>query len=414
MTSVATAQGTIPLPPPATRADLFTLLAEACELEHGLACAYLYAAFSLKQDASEGGLTTRQLSLTRQWAGQIFFVAAQEMLHLAQAWNLLVAAGGAPYYLRPNFPQNSKYYPLHLPLTLRPFSVETLSGFVAYEKPAAMSTEHAKLLDSLSRLKPPNGRPVPYLSIAQLYDRILEGFETLPDVFVADPARQTGRETADFPDLVPVTDLDSARRAIARSRFQGEGVGSDRQDCHFGVFMAILKALMDEQRADKKWQPARDAESNPTVLSLASSGAPDATPITHGYSRDVAVMFDSAYSLMLQMLSYAFSSSGKTAQAMGKEAIRLMPTVVKPLGEALMLLPSGEKSDSRRAGPGFGLTRHVLLPDDPSVAMKLSCERLTELANTCEDLGGRAEAPRHLKDAGSRLRLAAHVLKTSS
>jgi hypothetical protein len=412
MTSAAATHGTLPLPPPASRADLFTLLAEACELEHGLACSYLYAAFSLKQDASEG-LTTRQLSLTRQWAGQIFFVAAQEMLHLAQAWNLLVAAGGAPYYLRPNFPQSSKYYPLHLPLSLRPFSVDTLSGFAAYEKPADVSPEHAKLLNGLSRLKPPDGGEVPYHSIAELYDRILEGFETLPDVFVADPARQTGRDTADFPDLVPVTDLDSARRAIARIRFQGEGVASDRFDCHFGMFMAILKTVLELQRQEKGFEPARAIEANPTVLPLGSSGAPNATQITHPFSRDVAMLFDDIYALMLRMLSYAFSASGKLAQVLGKQAIRLMPTAVKPLGEALMLLPSDSPSEKHRAGPGFGLTRHVLFPDDPAIAAKLSCERLLELAKTCEGLAAHPEAPRHLKDIGGRLRLAENAIKTS-
>jgi hypothetical protein len=414
MTSAANAHGTLSLPPPASRADLLSLLAEACELEHGLACSYLYAAFSLKQDASEGGLTTPQVPLVRQWAGQIFFVAAQEMLHLAQAWNLLVAAGGAPYYLRPNFPQSSKYYPLHLPLTLRPFSVDTLSGFVAYEKPADVSPEHAKLFNSLSRLKAPAGGEVPYHSIAQLYDRILEGFETLDDVFVADPARQTGRDTADFPDLVPVTDLDSARRAIERIRFQGEGVASDRQDCHFGVFMAILEALIKEQRADKNFRPAREAESNPSVLDLYTSGAPVATPIKHKYSQEVAVMFDAAYALMLKMLSYAFSASGPAAQAVGKEAIRLMPTVIKPLGESLMLLPSGNKPDSRRAGPGFGLTRHVLFPDDPAIAVKLSRERLTQLADTCDELAKSPQPPTHINDIAGRLRLAARMLEQSS
>lgn len=413
MTSAATIHGTLSLPPPATRADLLSLLAEACELEHGLACSYLYAAFSLKQDASEGGLTTAQVPLVRQWAAQIFFVAAQEMLHLAQAWNLLVAAGGAPYYLRPNFPQRSNYYPLHLPLTLRPFSVDAMSGFVAYEKPATLSPHHAKVLNGLSRLKPPSGPQVPFHSIAQLYDCILEGFEMIPEIFVTEPARQTGRDTADFPDLVPVTDRDSARRAIERIRFQGEGIADDRQDCHFGVFMKILEALMEEQRKDKKFQPAREAESNPTVLSLATSGAPDATPITHNYSQDVAVMFDSTYSLMLKMLSYAFSASGRVAQVIGQEAIRIMPTVIKPLGEALMLLPSSNKPDSRRAGPGFGLTRHVLFPDDPAVALKLSLERLAQLAKRCDELAQHAEAPTHLEYVADRLRLAALTLEKS-
>ncbi len=413
MTVVANAHGTVPLLTPTTRTDLLALLAEACELEHGLACSYLYAAFSLKQDASEGGLTTRQVSLTRQWAGQIFFVAAQEMLHLAQAWNLLVAAGGAPYYLRPNFPQASKFYPLHIPLSLTPFSVDTLSRFVAYEKPAEISEDHARVLRSLTVLQPPSEKQVAFHSIAELYDRILEGFEQLPDIFVADPARQTGTDTADFPDLVPVVDLESARRAIARIRLQGEGVASDRLDCHFGMFMAILITVLDLQRNHKAFEPARAAEANPTVLPLGSSGAPDAKPIKHPFSRDVALLFDGIYGLMLRMLSYAFSASGKSAQVLGKQAIRLMPTVVKPLGEALMLLPSDLPSDKRRAGPGFGLTRHVLFPDDPSVATKLSCERLLELAKTCDKLAEKPGNLRHLKDIGGRLRLAQNAIKLS-
>jgi hypothetical protein len=104
-------------------------------------------------------------------------------------------------------------------------------------------------------------------------------------------------------------------------------------------------------------------------------------------------MFDATYALMLKMLSYAFSASGPVAQAIGKEAIRLMPTVIKPLGEALMLLPSRDKSNSRRAGPGFGLARHVLFPDDARVAVKLSRERLTQLSQTCDGLAAQPEAP---------------------
>jgi hypothetical protein len=79
------------------RSQLLSLLTEACELEHGLACSYLYAAFTLKQDLSEGGLDWRQLQRVRLWAAQLYFIAAQEMLHLAQVWNLQAAIGGAPY-----------------------------------------------------------------------------------------------------------------------------------------------------------------------------------------------------------------------------------------------------------------------------------------------------------------------------
>ncbi|MEX2170832.1 MAG: ferritin-like domain-containing protein [Pirellulales bacterium] len=104
--------------PPQNRAELLSLLSEACELEHGLTCSYLYTAFTLKQDLREGGLTWEQLQLVRKWAAQIYFVASEEMLHLGQAWNLLAAIGGTPYYLRPNFPQDARYYPIEADLVL--------------------------------------------------------------------------------------------------------------------------------------------------------------------------------------------------------------------------------------------------------------------------------------------------------
>ena len=56
--------------------------------------AYLFAAFSLKTDAGEG-LTEEQLEAVRRWERVISEVAAQEMLHLASASNLLTAIGGA-------------------------------------------------------------------------------------------------------------------------------------------------------------------------------------------------------------------------------------------------------------------------------------------------------------------------------
>src|ERR1700740_643892 len=73
--------------------------------------------------------------MVRRWAAQIYFIASQEMLHLALVWNLTTAIGGTPYYLRPNFPQNAKYYPFEVPIELEPFGVRALTRFVKYEHP---------------------------------------------------------------------------------------------------------------------------------------------------------------------------------------------------------------------------------------------------------------------------------------
>jgi hypothetical protein len=118
-----------------SRSDLLKLLCEATELEHGIACSYLYAAFSLKRDISEGGITWDEQQKIRRWAAQLYFIASQEMLHLALVWNVTTAIGGTPYYLRPNFPQNTKYYPLNVPIELEPFGLRSLRRFILYEHP---------------------------------------------------------------------------------------------------------------------------------------------------------------------------------------------------------------------------------------------------------------------------------------
>src|SRR5262245_37257027 len=100
------------------RSRLLTLLSEACEIEHGLTCSYLYALFSLDRES----LPPEKLKLTRHWAAQIGAVATQEMLHLAQAWNLLQAVGGTPYHLHPPFPVEKGGMPIRVMLSLEGFS----------------------------------------------------------------------------------------------------------------------------------------------------------------------------------------------------------------------------------------------------------------------------------------------------
>src|SRR5512142_443836 len=48
------------------REALIYMLCEAAELEHGIMCQYLFAAFTLKQNAGED-LTAGELAATRRW-----------------------------------------------------------------------------------------------------------------------------------------------------------------------------------------------------------------------------------------------------------------------------------------------------------------------------------------------------------
>lgn len=392
-------------PPVTSRSELLSLLSEACELEHGLACSYLYTAFTLKEDLREGGLHWRQLQMVRKWAAQIYFVAAEEMLHLAQAWNLLAAIGGTPYYLRPNFPQSCKYYPFGLPLALESFGLSAIQRFIFYELPSEVSP-----IEQLGKMgiEPIGLDGRPYRTVGELYGHILSGFETIPekDLFIGDPARQVGRDLVDFPDIVRVVDRQSARQAITVITEQGEGTDADRTDCHYGVFITIQEELERELAADGAFAPARDTLQDPIAKRRGNYGTDRGNLIEEPYTQEVALLFDEVYGLMLRMLQYVFSNSTgdpATLQSFSNRAIQLMPTVVLPLGIALTRLPAGPSYGAKTAGPAFGLTRHVPLPIEPYAARTLVSERLAELVTIAEELTARLEAPPQLKHASAAL-----------
>ena len=374
---------------PVRRSDLLKLLCEAAELEHGIACSYLYAAFSLKRDTSEGNMTWQEQQTVRGWAAKIYFIASQEMLHLALVWNLTTAIGGTPYYLRPNFPQDSNYYPLRAPLSLQPFGTSALKRFIQYERPPLMNSERD--LAALKPLAGEDGAEIDFKSIGELYALIESGFRSIKpeELFVGLPAQQMTQEMVHFPDIVPVLDRTSALKAIDTITHQGEGTKHDRDDSHFGAFVAILAQMQDSNAHGANFAPARPALENPSAGVNRGYGAKP-NPIEDALSQQVAALFDSAYSLMLRMLAWSFEVENTGIEAQVKRfcdvAIDLMPRVILPLGEGLMLMPAGKSYPGKTAGPGFGLTRHVMLPNDAGNAHKLCRERLQELATIAADL----------------------------
>ncbi len=387
-----------------SRSDLLRLLTEACELEHGLACSYLYAAMSLRQQPHGKKLPAEQLLQVRQWASQVYFIASQEMLHLAQAWNLLTALGGTPYYLRPNFPQNTKYYPLHMRLALEPYGERALTRFIGYEKPAQLLKEHAFVDEFVKPRAADAGNN--FRTIGELYDLIEAGIQNLPGAIIGEPSSQVGPDLVDFPDIVRVVDVDSARRAVHRVTHQGEGNETDRADCHFGIFLKLREGLEEERRRNPQFAPAYPCITNPAVNTSEEYGAPHATQIQNSYTRDVSSLFDGLYSLMLRMLGYTFSPCGSAGLrcAFGQSAIVMMATVLKPLGEAIAALPATDQAAASTAGPPFGLTRHVVLPVDANSARILVTERLSELTSLAARLASVPSAPSALARVESALR----------
>lgn len=84
-----------------SREGIVYLLGEACEIEHGLMCEYLYAQFSLKR-TTDAGLTPEHLDEVQTRESALVDIIKQEMLHLSLATNILTAIGAAPHFERPN------------------------------------------------------------------------------------------------------------------------------------------------------------------------------------------------------------------------------------------------------------------------------------------------------------------------
>ncbi len=361
------------MPRPLSRSALLSLLSEASELEHSLACSYLFAAFSLKRGQVDG-LAWRDEQTVRRWAAQLYFVASQEMLHLAQVWNIAQAIGGTPYWGRPAFPQPRGYLPI-AELSLERYSAATLDRFLQWEAP-----EKVKAARAFVRLASAPDPDATYSSVGELYGLIKKALESLRerDLFLGDPALQIGPELADFPELLRVTNQASAIAAIDRIRAQGEGSPEDREDCHFGVF-ADLRRELDEHPA---LVPAHLVAPNP-FLGGASSG----TRVTDPASRAAMRLFDDVYATMLRLLGWVFGPAAPAAawtRAAARGAIAAMPIVLKPLGETLATLPSGH--EGMNAGAPFSPFRHIALPADPDLARRLVAERMAELVVRADDL----------------------------
>ena len=236
------------------REALIYTLGKAAELEHLVMLQYLFAAFSLKRGSREGadrGHARRGPALAQDAPVEI---SAQEMLHLALVQNLLTAVGAAPRLARPNFPMPAYAYPAGVRIELLPFGEAALRHFAFLERPEGMDVEDAEGFEAIAQAvalpHDEHDEIVPHLqefdTIGQLYRSIQAGLEHLDErlgperLFVGPPDAQATEDHFRWPELVAVTDLASARRAIDTVVEQGEGARGEWRDAHFGRLLGIL------------------------------------------------------------------------------------------------------------------------------------------------------------------------------
>jgi hypothetical protein len=379
------------------RKELTYLLSQGAELEHGLMCQYLYAAFSLKSAAD--GLSEDQVERVERWRRVILKIAGEEMLHWAVVQNLLAAIGSAPFVARPHLPHQAQGYPPGVQLRLLPFGETALRHFVYLERP-----EGADHLDA-EGFEPVGSAPAPmrpeeivprgqdFATVGHLYRSCATGLANLADkigedrLFIGPAFHQATESAFGWPELGPIINLKDANAALERIVEQGEGATGDWETAHFGRFLELrddyLKARSDDPGFDLV---------HPVVAAgmRAVEGIEPDVHITDPITGECSDLFNAVYELVLQMIARYFAFGHETSEqreVLANAAVDLMFQAIKPLGILLARLPVGPEHPGATAGANFQLPYRAsfLLPHRRAAWIRYA-ERLNDLAAFASDV----------------------------
>lgn len=297
--------------------DLHAYLYAAMQLEHGTIPPYLTALYSIRHGANSDA------------AHVLRVVAVEEMLHLTLAANMLNAVGGSPDLTRPDFVPE---YPIYLPdgetdfqVSRQAFCRECLETFLKIERPREAPSEEAKVL---ARSRPagqmmtaPADSELRFYSIGEFYEEIRHGIDRLhaelgDALFSGDPARQVTPEYyySGGGEVIPVTDVRSARAAIRLISEQGEGLRGGIYDAehelsHYYRFQQLLLGRYYQQ-GDEPGEPSGpplevDWEA---VYPVKKDARPEDFP-EGSELRAAAAEFDRHYAGFLALLTRAYNGA---------------------------------------------------------------------------------------------------------
>jgi len=309
--------------------DLRYYLTQAMMIEHATVPPYLTALYSLKPETN---LEAFHILRT---------VAVEEMLHLTLAANVFNAVGGniSGVLTNPGFVPT---YPTFLPtgatdfqVNIAKFSTQTLDTFLKIERPNDEGDD--------GTLVGPRPNPplitipgmednVSFHTIGLFYAEIIRGIyhvyqEMGAEMFSGDAAKQVSSQYYynGAGEIIQVSDLNSAIRAIQVIQEQGEGSRQDtiydaeRELCHYyrfqqlklGQYYVIDKS--DPLGSDLPDQPTGEtftvewAEVYPILENAKTADFPEGSAL-HANAQE----FQQVYSLFLAELETAFNGKPET------------------------------------------------------------------------------------------------------
>jgi len=293
-------------------------------------------------------------------------------------------------------PHQAKGYPPGIQLRLLPFGDAALQHFVYLERPEGMDMSDGAGFVAAGPVPEPMApgelqpRGQDFTTQGYLYRAIEEGIVHLADklgekrLFIGPDFHQTDAPHV-WPELVPITDVASARSTIERIVEQGEGARGDSATAHYGRFLAVLEEYRAMVAEDPAFQPEHPA------VAAGVRGVEGVEPdvyITDPVTAALSDAFNAVYDLLLQMIARYFAFGHETDEqrhVLADVGITLMFIAIKPLGLLLAKLPVGDANPDVTAGANFQLAYRAsfLLPHRRSAWIRFS-ERLDEIAEAID------------------------------
>ncbi|MBN3788601.1 ferritin-like protein [Burkholderia sp. Ac-20353] len=342
---------------PDPRASLHEAAQLALQVEFTTIPPYLTALYSIADPASDAYQALRS-------------VVVEEMFHLNQAANLLVAIGGTPKFTGTAVPE----YPCFLP-----HSNPDRMPFIGLNR--ASPDVFEKTFAAIETPAPPHApaQGNQYDTIAQLYDALKEGMKRYlsrhpdgPPLFqqAPDMRQRTDIYLGKFGGkAVRVSDIKTAEYGITQIEQQGEGSILDGQSMitdspwgaynHYGqrtdgTYGPILGTPYEMSHFRKFRAVALDVANFPATRPITSN------PRRQDYSNETALKlaeaFDIAYSIMLDALEKSFTDTPNGPDPFFALALPLMHHVMPKLALSLMTTPmhaNGNGSVGPNAAPTY-------------------------------------------------------------
>jgi hypothetical protein len=297
-------------------------------------------------------------------------VVIEEMFHLNQAANTLVALGGLPRFTGSAAPR----YPCYLPQ-----ANEKTTPYVGLYRasPDVFENVYAAIETPAPPHAPAQGSQ--YSTIAQLYEALLDGMEGYSGSTPLFAPNPDGRQRTDIylgkfgGKPIAVVDMKTARAGIIEIMKQGEGSAPEGRALvpsepfatynHYGkrsdgTYGPIIGTPRELSHFIKFREVALAADRFPATYPITSN--PRSADWTSASARQLAAAFDLCYSMMLDALERSFRRPA--ADAAGADpffalVLPLMHQYLPTLARMLMTTPMFDSGDGS-VGPNAAPTYH--------------------------------------------------------